>query len=155
VNIEILVNGDLYREVVSPNKRLLDFLREDLGYMGTKKGCDQGECGACSVIVNGKLVNSCMVLLAQLPKGSHVITIESNEPLVSSLKAAFVEYGAIQCGACIPGMIIASAALLLSNPNPSRNEIRVGLSGVLCRCGGYPKIIEAVEAVKDLFRGDS
>jgi aerobic-type carbon monoxide dehydrogenase small subunit (CoxS/CutS family) len=153
VNIEISVNGELFHEIVSPDKRLLDFLREDLGYIGTKKGCDQGECGACSVIVNDTLVNSCMVLMAQLPEKSQVITIESNMPYVSSLKTSFVEYGAIQCGACTPGMILASTALLLNNPNPSRNEIRVGLSGVLCRCGGYPKIIEAVEAVRDNFRG--
>ena len=141
--IEIVVNGELFREEVSPDLRLLDFLRDDLGFMGTKKGCDQGECGACSVILNKKIVNSCMVLLAQVPRRSHVLTIESNEPLISSLKKAFVDYGAIQCGACTPGMIMASAALIMRNPSPSRDEIRVGLSGVLCRCGGYPKILKA------------
>lgn len=153
--LEISVNGELYREKVSPDKRLLDFLRDDLGLMGTKKGCDQGECGACSVIVNQSILNSCMVLMVQLPERSNILTIESNEPIINELKAAFVEYGAIQCGACTPGMIMSSAALLLCNPNPSRDEIKVGLSGVLCRCGCYPKILKAVEAVRDNHGGNS
>ena len=153
--LEVFINGALYREEVSPEKRLLDFLRDDLGYMGSKKGCDQGECGACSVIVNQRLVNSCIVLMAQLPERSRVLTIESDEPIINALKEAFVEQGAIQCGACTPGMILASAALLLKNSNPSEEEIRVGLSGVLCRCGGYPKILGAVEVVRDNFRGVS
>jgi aerobic-type carbon monoxide dehydrogenase small subunit (CoxS/CutS family) len=151
--LEISVNGTLYREEVSPDRRLLDFLRDDLGYVGTKKGCNLGECGACSVIVNQKIVNSCIVLMAQLPERSRIITIESNEPTIYALKSAFVKYGAIQCGACTPGMIMASAALLMNNPNLSKEEIRAGLSGVLCRCGGYPKILKAVEAVKDTLGG--
>jgi aerobic-type carbon monoxide dehydrogenase small subunit (CoxS/CutS family) len=151
--LEISVNGTLYREEVSPDRRLLDFLRDDLGYVGTKKGCNLGECGACSVIVNQKIVNSCIVLIAQLPERSRIITIESNEPTIYALKSAFVKYGAIQCGACTPGMIMASAALLMNNPNPSKEEIKAGLSGVLCRCGGYPKILKAVEAVKDNLGG--
>jgi aerobic-type carbon monoxide dehydrogenase small subunit (CoxS/CutS family) len=153
--LEIYVNGEFYHEEVTPDRRLLDFLRDDLGLMGTKKGCDQGECGACSVIVNQKIVNSCLVLVAQLPGNGRVITIESNEPIISALKEAFVEHGAIQCGACTPGMIMASAALLLNNPNPSSEEIRVGLSGVLCRCGCYPKILKAVESVRDSMGGGS
>jgi aerobic-type carbon monoxide dehydrogenase small subunit (CoxS/CutS family) len=151
--LEISVNGTLYREEVSPDRRLLDFLRDDLGYVGTKKGCNLGECGACSVIVNQKIVNSCIVLMAQLPERSRIITIESNEPTIYALKSAFVKYGAIQCGACTPGMIMASAALLMNNPNLSKEEIKAGLSGVLCRCGGYPKILKAVEAVKDTLGG--
>ena len=151
--IEVFINGMLYVEEVSPDERLLDFLRDDLGYLGSKKGCEQGECGACSVIVNQKLVNSCIVLMAQLPPRSHVVTIESDEPIIYALKEAFVEHGAIQCGACTPGMIMASAALLLTNSNPSEDEIKVGLSGVLCRCGGYPRILNAVEAVRDCFGG--
>ena len=150
---EIFINGKLYREQASSDMRLLDFLRDRLGYLGTKKGCDQGECGACSIILNGKLVNSCLVLLAQLPEKSQVLTIESNEPIIYQLKKAFVEFGAIQCGACIPGMVIASTALFLNNVTPSRHEIQIGLSGVICRCGGYPKIIEAVEAVRDRIGG--
>ena len=151
--LEIFVNGELYCEEVSSDLRLLDFLRDDLGLLGIKKGCDQGECGACSVVLNNQIVNSCIVLMAQIPERSRVLTIESNDPLISSLKNAFVDNGAIQCGACTPGMIMASAALLKNNPSPSRNEIRVGLSGVLCRCGGYPKIMKAVEAVWDAFGG--
>ena len=153
--LEVFINGVLYSEEVSPDRRLLDFLRNDLGFMGSKKGCDQGECGACSVIVNQRLVSSCIVLMAQLPDRSRVLTIESEEPIINGLKEAFVDYGAIQCGACTPGMIMASAALLLKNSNPSREEIRIGLSGVLCRCGGYSKILDAVEGVRDKFRGVS
>jgi carbon-monoxide dehydrogenase small subunit len=151
--LEITVNGAFYHEEVTPSTRLLDFIRDNLGLMGTKKGCDTGECGACSVILNQKIVNSCIILVAQIPKNSEVITIESDKPLITALKSAFVEHGAIQCGACTPGMIVASTALLLNNPNPSRSEIQVGLSGVLCRCGGYPKILDAVESVRDSFRG--
>jgi len=151
--LEVFINGVLYREEVSPDRRLLDFLRDDLGYMGSKKGCDQGECGACSVILNKKLVNSCMILMTQLPERSYIMTIESDAPIIYALKEAFVKHGAIQCGACTPGMIMASAALLLINTNPSKDEIREGLSGVLCRCGGYPKILMAVEVVRDNLRG--
>lgn len=152
--LEIYVNEKFYQEEVSPDTRLVDFLRDDLGFMGTKKGCDQGECGACSVILNQRIVNSCLILLVQIPIHSYVITIESNEPVIEKLKEAFVEYGAIQCGACTPGMIMASAALLQNNPNPSRDDIRVELSGVLCRCGCYPKILEAVESVRDKMVGE-
>ncbi len=153
--IEVFVNDMLYVEEVSPDRRLLDFLRDDLGYLGSKKGCEQGECGTCSVIVNQRLVNSCIVLMAQLPPRSQVVTIESDDPIIYALKGAFVEQGAIQCGACTPGMIMASAALLINNSNPSEDEIKVGLSGVLCRCGGYPRILNAVEAVRDTLGGMS
>ena len=146
--VDITVNGRQYHEKVSPDRRLLDFLRDDLGLKGTKKGCDQGECGACSVIVNQKLVNSCILLISQLPERSIVLTIESDEQIIVQLKEAFVKYGAIQCGACTPGMIMASAALLMRTPQPSPDEVRTGLSGVLCRCGGYTKIFEAVQAVQ-------
>ena len=153
--IEVFINDMLYVEDVSPDRRLLDFLRDDLGYLGSKKGCEQGECGACSVIVNQRLVNSCIVLMAQIPPRSQVVTIESDDPIIYALKEAFVEQGAIQCGACTPGMIMASAELLKNNSNPSKDEIKVGLSGVLCRCGGYPRILNAVEAVRDTLGGMS
>jgi carbon-monoxide dehydrogenase small subunit len=153
VILEVYVNDDFYREDVSPDRRLLDFLRDDLGLLGTKKGCEQGECGACSVILNSKVVNSCMFLVAQIPQNSHILTIESNNPLTSTIKEAFIENGAIQCGACTPGMIMASTALLMKNPCPSSEEIKVGLSGVLCRCGCYPKILNAVESIRNQFGG--
>ena len=153
--LEMYVNDIFYREEISPDMSLLDFLRDELGLLGTKKGCERGECGACSVILNDNLVNSCMVLLAQLPENSHIITIESTNPITTQIKESFIEYGAIQCGACTPGMIMASTSLLMNNPNPSSEEIKVGLSGVLCRCGCYPKILNAVESVRDQFGGVS
>ena len=153
--LEVYVNEVFYREDVSPDRRLLDFLRDDLGLLGTKKGCEQGECGACSVILNNKIVNSCMIIVAQIPQNSHILTIESNNSLTSAIKEAFIEHGAIQCGACIPGMIMASTSLLMKNPSPSSEEIKVGLSGVLCRCGCYPKILNAVESVRDQIGGVS
>ncbi len=145
MKIEILVNGVLYKREVSPDQRLLDFLREDLGLKGTKQGCDQGECGACSVILNGKVVNSCLILMVQLPLQSEVETIESTDSIVLSLQDSFVENGATQCGACTPGMIMASAALLTEKPQATEQEIREGLSGVICRCTGYQKIFDAIK----------
>ncbi len=145
MKIEIIINGVLYKEETSPNRRLLDFLRDDLGLKGTKKGCDQGECGACSVIFNGKIVNSCLVLMAHVPEGSEVETIESTNSLVVSLQDSFMENGATQCGACTPGMIMAATALLKEKPNVNVLEIREGLSGVICRCTGYQKIFDAIK----------
>ena len=145
MKVEISINGVNYQREVTPAQRLLDFLREDLGLKGTKKGCDQGECGACSVLLNGKVVNSCLVLMTQLPERSEVETIESMDSLVLSLQDAFVENGSIQCGACTPGMIIAAAALLREKPTADLSEIREGLSGVICRCTGYQKIFDAIK----------
>jgi carbon-monoxide dehydrogenase small subunit len=147
MRIELLVNGKLIQKEVSPDRRLLDFLRDDLGLKGTKKGCDQGECGACSVIIDKKIVYSCLVLLSQLSNKSEIITIESNSPIVEDLKEAFVKHGAIQCGACTPGMIMASTVLLMENPNLSEKDLRNGLSGVLCRCTGYTKIFDAIRGI--------
>jgi len=143
MKIEIIVNGILYKEETSPNQLLLDFLREDLGMKGTKEGCRQGECGACSVLLNGKVVNSCLILMVQIPNGSEVETIESKDAVVVALQESFIAMGAAQCGACTPGMIMASAALLKKKPNADLNEIREGLSGVICRCTGYQKIFDA------------
>lgn len=145
MRIEISVNGITYQRDVSPDHRLLDFLREDLGLKGTKKGCDQGECGACSVILNGKVVNSCLILMAQLPPRSEVETIESSDSLILSLQESFVGNGATQCGACTPGMIMATTALLREQPQATEQEIHEGLSGVICRCTGYQKIFEAIK----------
>jgi len=125
--------------------RLLDFIRKELKLTGTKEGCGEGECGACSVLIDGKLVNSCMVLLGQID-GKSVTTIEGiDEP---ELFKAFEETGAVQCGFCTPGMIIAATALLRKKSNPSVYEIKEAISGNLCRCTGYKKIVEAIERVK-------
>lgn len=145
MKIEIAVNGVLHKEDIPPDQRLLDFLRETLGMKGTKKGCDQGECGACSVILNGNVVNSCLVLMVQLPNRSEVETIESKDSVVVALQESFIAHGAAQCGACTPGMIITSVALLRENPKANINEIKEGLSGVICRCTGYQKIFDAIK----------
>jgi carbon-monoxide dehydrogenase small subunit len=149
MRVELMINGTLIEKEVAPDRRLLDFLRDDLGLKGTKKGCDQGECGACSIIINGKVVNSCLVLLSQLTPRSEIITIEDTDPLIIALQDSFVHNSASQCGVCSPGMIIAATALLKDNPNANDEDIRQGLSGVLCRCTGYTKIIEAVKNVQN------
>jgi carbon-monoxide dehydrogenase small subunit len=144
------VNG-LRREVeVYPMARLLDVLREDLGLTGTKEGCGEGECGACSVLVDGELVNSCLVPVLQVD-GASVVTIEGLGPSgpderLDPLQEAFVALGGAQCGICTPGMLLASSVLLRANPNPSEAEIREALAGNICRCTGYVKIVEAVAA---------
>ncbi|UCF35232.1 MAG: (2Fe-2S)-binding protein [Phycisphaerales bacterium] len=130
---------------VPPGATLLEVLREDLELTGTKYGCGEGECGACSVLLDGRVVNSCLVL-AQECDGLEVLTIEglrSNGQL-HPIQKAFVEYGAIQCGFCTPGMIMAAYALLEANPSPSEEEIKRALEGNLCRCTGYRKIVDAV-----------
>ena len=126
---------------------LLAFLRDCLGMTGTKEGCAIGECGACSVLLDGRLVNSCLVLAGQAA-GRHVVTIEgvhgpNGEP--NDLQQAFIDYGAVQCGYCIPGMVLAGEALLATNPNPSRHEIRTAIAGNLCRCTGYQQIVDAIQ----------
>ncbi len=147
--IEITVNKQLYRMDVPPNQRLLDFLRNDLGFKGTKHGCDQGECGACSVILNNKIVTSCLVLMAQLPPQSEVLTIEGDDEVLKILQDSFSKKGATQCGACTPGMVMAATALLRVNPKASQQEIEDGLCGVLCRCTGYTKIYDAVRDAQE------
>ena len=128
-----------------PDRRLLDLLREDLGLTGTKEGCGEGECGACTVLLDGEAVHACLVLAVQL-EGHRVTTIEGLEEdgRLSALQRAFVEEGAIQCGFCTPGMIMSACALLDHNPHPADEEIRRALAGNLCRCSGYVQIIRAV-----------
>lgn len=121
-------------------RRLLDVLREDLGLTGTKEGCGEGECGACSVFLDGKLVNSCLIP-AQDAEGCDIVTIEG---ISHPVQKAFIQCGAAQCGICTPGMLLASIELLNKNPKPSLDDIREGLSGNLCRCTGYMRIFEAV-----------
>ena len=148
MNFSLIVNGSLCEVQSQPMKRLLDVLRLDLELTGTKEGCGEGECGACSVIVDGEVVNSCLIPVCQVT-GSSILTIEGLAPgdELSTLQQSFFECGAAQCGICTPGMLIAAKALLDSNPKPTRDEIRVAIAGNLCRCTGYIKIIDAIERV--------
>ncbi len=145
--IKLTINDLAVEIAVEPNRTLADMLRYDLGLTGTKKGCDTGDCGACTVILNGDAVNSCLVLAVQA-HGATVETIEglSTQEGIHPLQEAFVEKGAIQCGFCSPGMIMSGKNLLDKNPNPTEQEIREGVSGNLCRCTGYQKIFEAIES---------
>lgn len=146
--ITMTINEKTYELAVAPNQTLGDLIRYDLGLTGTKKGCDTGDCGACTVILNGAAVNSCLVLAVQAD-GSTIETIEglSDEHGLHPLQEAFVEKGAIQCGYCSPGMIMSAKNLLDKKPNPTEAEIREGISGNLCRCTGYQKIFEAIESL--------
>ena len=146
--IKVKVNGAEHTLTISPDRMLLDMLREDLGLTGTKRGCGNGECGACSVIMDGKLVNSCLVP-AMKADGSEISTVEglASEGDLHPIQEAFLEKGAVQCGFCTPGMLLAAKSLLDQNPHPSLEEIKTAISGNLCRCTGYTKIIEAIESV--------
>lgn len=128
-------------------KRLLDVLREDLRLTGTKEGCGEGECGACSVFINGEVVNSCLVPVCQVD-GTEILTVEglAEDDRLSPLQEAMIKIGGTQCGICTPGILMAAKALLDQNPHPTRDEIRAGLGGNLCRCTGYVRIIDAVES---------
>jgi len=153
--INLNVNGTEYELAVAPNRTLTQALRDDLGLFGTKEGCGVGDCGACTVIMDGKPVNSCLVLAVQAD-GSEITTIEgvAGAEGLHPVQQAFVELGAIQCGFCTPGMILSAKSLLDAQPEPTEREIREALSGNLCRCTGYQKIVEAVqEAAKTLKRG--
>jgi len=143
--VEFQVNGERRTVDVYPMERLLDVLREKLGLTGTKEGCGEGECGACSVLLDGQLVNSCLVPVLQAA-GCEVLTIEglARDGELHPLQEAFALAGGAQCGICTPGMILASYALLQRSPRPSDQEIREGLAGNLCRCTGYEKIFESV-----------
>jgi carbon-monoxide dehydrogenase small subunit len=147
-SVNFTVNGIGRTVEVSPMKRLLDVLREDLGLTGTKEGCGEGECGACSVLINDELVNSCLVPVLQV-EGAAVCTVEelAKDGNLHPLQRAFAEAGGAQCGICTPGMLTAAIYLLSKNPHPTRAEIREGLSGNLCRCTGYGKIVDAVYKV--------
>jgi aerobic carbon-monoxide dehydrogenase small subunit len=150
-DVRLRVNDQEYRVAVQDHWTLLDLLRDGLGLTGTKKGCDVGECGACTVLLDGRAVQSCLVLAAQAG-GRSVLTIEGlgDAGSLDPLQTAFHEKGAIQCGFCTPGMIMAAKGLLQANSDPSAEEIKEALSGNLCRCTGYVKIIEAVRAAARL-----
>ena len=143
--IEFQVNGESRKLEVFPMARLLDVLREDLHLTGTKEGCGEGECGACTVKLNGKIVNSCLVPVAQVA-GASITTIEgvAQGDQLHAVQQAFIEHGGAQCGICTPGMILAAVDLLERNPAPTEADIRNGLAGNLCRCTGYMKIFESV-----------
>jgi carbon-monoxide dehydrogenase small subunit len=143
--VSLVVNGEPRTLETYPMKRLLDVIREDLGLNGTKEGCGEGECGACSVILDGELVNSCLVPIAQA-NGARVCTIEEvGKHGMHPVQEAFVRCGAAQCGICTPGMVLASIDLLRRHPHPTLEQVREGLAGNLCRCTGYLRIFEAVE----------
>lgn len=146
MNIKFKLNDKFVEVDLNPSKRLLDVLREHFDLTGTKEGCGEGECGACAVLLNGKIINSCCFPLAHV-HNQEVMTIEhyAKTKQFAVLEEAFSEEGAVQCGICTPGMIIASASLLLKNPKPTEEEIRIGLSGNLCRCTGYNMIVKAVK----------
>ncbi len=146
LRINLTVNETTHDLFTAPNRTLSQVLREDLGLTGTKQGCGVGDCGSCTVLLDGKPVNSCLVLAVQA-SGRRVTTIEgvADGNRLHPIQEAMVEHGAIQCGFCSPGMILSAKALLEDNPRPSRQEIRQALSGNLCRCTGYQKIVEAVE----------
>jgi carbon-monoxide dehydrogenase small subunit len=147
MKIFVIVNGNSHRIDVPPMKRLLDVLREDLRLTGSKEGCGEGECGACSVFINGEVVNSCLVPVCQVD-GAEILTIEglTKDDRLIPLQEAMIQIGGTQCGICTPGILMAAKALLDQNPRPTRDEIRAGLGGNLCRCTGYVRIIDAVES---------
>jgi len=147
-HVVLKVNGEDYEIDIEPNKLLLHALREEVGLTGTKEGCSIGVCGACSVIVDGRLVSSCLTL-AIACQGKEITTIEglAKDGKLHPVQQAFLEYGGFQCGICTPGQIIAAKALLDQNPNPSEEEVKEWMSGNLCRCTGYYKILESVMAV--------
>lgn len=147
VEISLTVNGDAYGVHVEPHQTLLDVLRDELGLTGTNRGCNQGDCGACTVLVDGKAMNSCLVLAVDAD-GSAITTIEglARGGRLHPLQQAFIDEGAVQCGYCTPGMIMTAAALLDANPEPTDEQIRAGIEGNLCRCTGYESIVRAIRA---------
>jgi carbon-monoxide dehydrogenase small subunit len=153
MKISFTVNGRRIEREVKAETRLLDLLREDLSLTGAKEGCGEGECGACTVLLDGKAVASCLVLAPQVD-GKEVLTVEglADGDELHPIQRAFVEKGAVQCGFCTPGFIMSTYALLKENPDPSDEEILTALEGNLCRCTGYTKILEAVRCAAQLMR---
>ncbi len=154
--LELKVIGQLYEVFVEPWRTLAEVLREELDLTGLKVSCDTGNCGSCTVLINGKAVKSCLMLAPQA-KEREILTIEglATDKGLHPLQEAFIEHFAVQCGYCTPGMILKAKALLDENPNATENEIRAGLSGNLCRCTGYVKIIEAIMAAQEKIKQTS
>ena len=146
--IHLTVNGEPHDLLVEPRQTLVDIIRYELGLTGTKKGCDAGDCGSCTIILNGMPVNSCLILGVEAD-GSDILTIEGLQKgeELHPIQEAFINHGAVQCGFCTPGMILSAKALLDSSPHPTEEEIMRAISGNLCRCTGYKKIIEAIESL--------
>ncbi|MBM4328083.1 MAG: (2Fe-2S)-binding protein [Deltaproteobacteria bacterium] len=153
MKIDFRLNGAAIQVDCAADRRVIDLLREDLGLTGAKESCGAGECGSCAILVDGEGKLSCLMLAAQL-EGREITTVEglASEGRLHPLQEAFVEKGAVQCGFCTPGAVMASLDLLRRNPNPARAEIREGLAGNLCRCTGYQKIIDAVEAASKIMQ---
>jgi len=152
--IRLIVNEQEYELLIEPHKTLLDVLRNNLSLTGTKRGCNSGECGACTVLLDGIPILSCMTLACEV-EGKKIQTIEgiAQNGELHPVQEAFIECGAIQCGFCTPGMVLSAVALLNSNPNPSTDEIKKAISGNLCRCTGYVKIIEAIQQAARTLEG--
>ena len=150
MDVKVTVNGETYERDVEPRKMLIHFLRDDLDLTGSHIGCDTGNCGACSVIVDGVLVKSCMLLAVQAD-GSTVETVEglAQDGELNALQQAFSDHHGLQCGYCTPGMLMSATALLRANPHPSEEEIRKGIQGNICRCTGYVNIVEAIKAAAE------
>ncbi len=156
ITVHCTVNHKPVSLEIDPNKRLLDMLREDLNLTSVKEGCSEGECGACTVIYNGEPITSCCVLAGQA-EGADIVTLEGVSPdgKPDAVQQAFMESGAVQCGFCTPGMILSAEALLAKNPKPTEEEVKLAMSGNLCRCTGYAKIIEAVLLAAELRRKEA
>lgn len=150
MQITFKLNGKEYQMEISPTMRLVDLLRDELGLTGTKEGCGEGECGSCTVIMNGKAVNSCLVLAPQI-RGQEILTIEAldKDGQLDKLQESFILNSAVQCGYCTPGMLMSAKALLMINQNPTEEEIKTSIAGNLCRCTGYNKIVTAIKEAAD------
>lgn len=153
-DISLTVNNRVYDITVESDEMLIDVLREKLGLTGTKKGCGTGDCGACTIIMDGRAVTSC-IILAVASNGKEIITIEGLEDTGERhpIQDAFIKHGAIQCGFCTPGMVLSAKVLLDANPNPTEEDVRIGIAGNLCRCTGYTKIVQAILAVASEYQG--
>lgn len=150
IQVECEINGKPVDLLVSPDRTVVDVLRNELGLTGTKQGCDDGNCGACTILVDGKAAKSCSMLIGQI-RNKKVTTIEgvSDGDVLHPMQQAFIDHFAIQCGFCTPGMIMTAIAILNENPNANEDDIREGLHGNLCRCTGYVKVVEAIEDARD------
>ena len=152
--IELKVNEEKYHLEVESHRTLLDVIRNEIGLKGTKEGCGEGRCGACTVLMNGKAVNSCLILAVETV-GSEIITIEglATRDKLHPIQSSFIKHGAVQCGFCTPGTILSAKALLDKNPHPTESEVRRAIAGNLCRCTGYSKIVEAISRVNEEEKG--